>query len=296
MPMSLRTLGVALQRLPELTQDMLDQERQMSSESRDSSSAVVATGSDSSNTIMSTLVHLSDQEKNQADKPLTREDKVSKSYLTEDEIAGNLFIFTAAGFDTTANTMSYAVLLLAAYPQWQTWIQSEIDTVLGAASTDDYATAFPMLTRCMAVMVRSNSSIHFSDARYTLSSHLVTLKLTRMAARNSPPLSTCYPLDAQHRRTSIHPVRSITRQVFTAHDQIFCTSQHHGPTHLAFILGFRCPGVQSRSLAQSMRKWRRACAHETTSRQIHPMVCWASRMSRPKDVAGRVRGCDCDII
>ncbi|OAL04694.1 cytochrome P450 [Phaeosphaeriaceae sp. SRC1lsM3a] len=155
MPMSLRTLGVALQRLPELTQDMLDQERQMSSESRDSSSAAVATGSDSSDTIMSTLVRLSDQEKNQADKPLTREDKVSKSYLTEDEIAGNLFIFTAAGFDTTANTMSYAVLLLAAYPQWQTWIQSEIDTVLGAASTDDYATAFPMLTRCMAVMLET---------------------------------------------------------------------------------------------------------------------------------------------
>ncbi|KAH7406696.1 cytochrome P450 [Phaeosphaeria sp. MPI-PUGE-AT-0046c] len=158
MPMSLRILGVALQRLPGLTRYMLDQERQMSCESRDTNGDAIAAGQDSSNTIMSTLVHLSDHEKEQADKRSVRESNVGRPYLTEDEIAGNLFIFTAAGFDTTANTMSYAVALLATHPQWQTWIQSEIDTVLGAASTSmepDYAMAFPMLTRCMAVMLET---------------------------------------------------------------------------------------------------------------------------------------------
>lgn len=137
MPNSLQCLGVALQRLPGLTKNMLDEERHRVGET---------------DTIMSTLVRLSDQEKVQETKPSGRDGTGGKTYLTEDEIAGNLFIFTAAGFDTTANTMSYACALLAAYPQWQTWIQEEIDIVLGGTEPD-YATAFPKLIRCMAVMV-----------------------------------------------------------------------------------------------------------------------------------------------
>lgn len=156
MPHSLQALGVALQRLPELTRDMLHQER----------SITKTRGSDKRpDTIMSTLVRLSDQEKGQTHElgtasekhPAVEESRESKTYLTEDEIAGNLFIFTAAGFDTTANTMGYAVTLLAAYPEWQAWLQDELDSVLGGAShsTSDYETCFPLLMRCMAVMVSS---------------------------------------------------------------------------------------------------------------------------------------------
>jgi cytochrome P450 len=38
--------------------------------------------------------------------------------LTQSEMRGNLFLFTAAGFDTTANTLSYALATVARYPQW----------------------------------------------------------------------------------------------------------------------------------------------------------------------------------
>ncbi|KAK8093214.1 uncharacterized protein PG998_014615 [Apiospora kogelbergensis] len=125
---------------------------------------------DTVDTIMRTLVRLSDQARCQHDNGshTSLDDKGSKisssvasrTYLTEEEIAGNLFIFTAAGFDTTSNTMFYAVTLLAAYPEWQSWVQAEIDTVLGTmpgSSGDqspplDYAVAFPKLTRCLAVM------------------------------------------------------------------------------------------------------------------------------------------------
>ena len=106
---------------------------------------------------MEELVRLSDQEKTRTDASTPDSlDKVTKKFLTEEEIAGNLFIFTAAGFDTTANTMSYAVALLAVYPEWQAWIQTEIDTVLGGPdmSPIDYASAFLKLVRCLAVMVR----------------------------------------------------------------------------------------------------------------------------------------------
>lgn len=105
---------------------------------------------------MEELVRLSDQEKIRTDTSTSESlDKVTKKFLTEEEIAGNLFIFTAAGFDTTANTMSYAVVLLAVFPEWQVWIQTEIDTVFGGPGMPptDYATAFPKLSRCLAVMV-----------------------------------------------------------------------------------------------------------------------------------------------
>ena len=46
------------------------------------------------------------------------------------EILGNLFQFTAAGFDTTANTMAYAIKILAIETKWQDWIIEEIDSVL----------------------------------------------------------------------------------------------------------------------------------------------------------------------
>ncbi|GKT51938.1 putative cytosine deaminase [Colletotrichum spaethianum] len=159
MPKLLQTLAVALTRLPDLTRDMLDQERRRS--------ASTTAAGDAPDTIMSMLVRLSDQEKNHSAAAAPSEKKAvsnsspnNKTYLTEEEIAGNLFIFTVAGFDTTANTMAYAVAVLAACPEWQTWIQAEIDAVLGPAPPEgeadgelpDYATAFPKLTRCLAVM------------------------------------------------------------------------------------------------------------------------------------------------
>lgn len=64
---------------------------------------------------LSMLVRLSDQEK-----------KSSGKFLTEEEISGNLFTFTAAGFDSTANTMGYAVIMLTAYPEWQEWIRQRL--------------------------------------------------------------------------------------------------------------------------------------------------------------------------
>lgn len=145
MPRLSKRLGQALVQLPSLTTDMLDQERSRHSEH-------------GQNNIMTTLLRLSDQAKvddRNHGTISTRTEK--KQYLTENEIAGNLFILTAAGFDTTSNTMSYALVLLAAYPQWQAWIQAEIDAVLrdhdGHLAEEEYTTIFPRLTRCLAIMV-----------------------------------------------------------------------------------------------------------------------------------------------
>ncbi|KAH7418492.1 cytochrome P450, family 5, subfamily A [Cadophora sp. MPI-SDFR-AT-0126] len=95
--------------------------------------------------LMSVLIHASESE-NRGDE---------RGGLTKEEITGNLFIYNLAGHDTTANTVGYAIYLMASDPQWQAWIREELDFVFGKTSKvnhDDYENAFPKLKRCLAVM------------------------------------------------------------------------------------------------------------------------------------------------
>jgi cytochrome P450 len=136
MPDSVQRIGIGLQEFPLRTKGMLEAERKSAS-------------SDASprNNMMSTLVRLSDSAKH-------GEEISSKSQnLSEEEILGNLFQFTAAGFDTTANTMAYAITILAIEIEWQDWIIEEIDNVVQGDLGNDYVKIFPKLTRCLALMV-----------------------------------------------------------------------------------------------------------------------------------------------
>jgi cytochrome P450 len=74
--------------------------------------------------------------------------------LSEEELIGNLYIFTAAGFDTTANTLAYALVLLARYPQWQYWICEELDTLLpeDRSADFDFASVYLKAHRIQAIL------------------------------------------------------------------------------------------------------------------------------------------------
>ncbi|KAE8362771.1 cytochrome P450 [Aspergillus caelatus] len=73
--------------------------------------------------------------------------------LTTDEIFGNIFVINFAGHDTTANTLSFALLLLAAYPEVQDWVAEEL--LLLTDTKGRYADLFPKLSRCRAVMLET---------------------------------------------------------------------------------------------------------------------------------------------
>ncbi|KAM7212893.1 Cytochrome P450 [Rhypophila decipiens] len=113
MPNILQILEITIDKLPNLCKDMIEEHM---------------------------LIRMSDDSK------MGRETSKETGglYLTEDEIMGNLFVFTAAGYDTTANTLGYAV-----------WMQEEIDSVLGQPGADiqDYASLYPKLPRCLAIML-----------------------------------------------------------------------------------------------------------------------------------------------
>lgn len=82
----------------------------------------------------------------------------SKPALTfaDDEVFGNIFFYVLAGHETTANTVAYSLVLLAAHPERQEWIAGEIDDVLGKYANEEeqkYEEIFPRLKRCHALLV-----------------------------------------------------------------------------------------------------------------------------------------------
>ena len=75
--------------------------------------------------------------------------------LSVSEILGNIYVINFAGHDTTANTLAYAMLLLAANPAVQEWVAAELHEVLPNNKSDmwEYEALFPRLKRCLAVLV-----------------------------------------------------------------------------------------------------------------------------------------------
>jgi cytochrome P450 len=137
-------IGHAKNEFPKHTRSMLENERKLQEDT-----------SEPRNNLMSLLVRLSDVSKVEADPNVKRAEGEKTQVILDEEIVGNLFIFTSAGFDTTANTMSYALAVLTAYPEWQDWLYEEIRQVVGdkELGTLEYNEVYPHLPRCMALMV-----------------------------------------------------------------------------------------------------------------------------------------------
>lgn len=136
----LKTVGQGIHEFPIHTSRKLAEEEQRT---------LTAHGQTSSN-IMSQLLQASSQ---------GSDDTTTKSgpRLSEEEVISNLFVFTAAGFDTTVNTLVYALVMLCRYPRWQDWIFEEIDSIMPAGNDSstppDYAAIYPKALRVQACML-----------------------------------------------------------------------------------------------------------------------------------------------
>ena len=69
------------------------------------------------------------------------------SSITPEAVLGNIFVFIMGGHETSANTLSYAITLLACRPDLQKAMQSDIDNILGSRSPKQwsFASDFPKL-------------------------------------------------------------------------------------------------------------------------------------------------------
>ncbi|KAF2870624.1 cytochrome P450 [Massariosphaeria phaeospora] len=77
--------------------------------------------------------------------------------MSVEEIFGNIFVINFAGHDTTANTLAFTMLLLAAFPEVQEWVAEEVRVVTANLDNEqwEYATLFPELKRCRAVLLET---------------------------------------------------------------------------------------------------------------------------------------------
>ena len=91
-----------------------------------------------------------------ADDPQDDHKKSNKQLLTDEEILGNAFVFILAGHETAANTIHFAIMLLAMNITSQRRLQEDLDTIFGdrPISEWDYDEDVPKLfgTMCGAVM------------------------------------------------------------------------------------------------------------------------------------------------
>ncbi|KAJ0413852.1 putative cytochrome P450 monooxygenase [Aspergillus carlsbadensis] len=169
MSRGLQLLGYHMERTPEYVQEVLDEERN-----------AIEKASGARSNFLSLLLQLSDED---------RRSGQSQFSLSNDEISGSLFIFTAAGYETTANTMGYSVVFLAAYPQWQEWIREELQSLPEDPSTWRYEEVFPKCRRTLALMLETLRL--FPPVLHTTRAVVEPQELTDAAGRShllTPPM------------------------------------------------------------------------------------------------------------
>ena len=143
LPGSLKTLSHATQVFQRYMTDLYDEETQSIARGERPKGA---------GNLMTSLIHASIPKQHQHDS------MTSSKLLTESEVYGNIFVFSFAGHDSSAQTLAFAIVLLAAHPQVQDWLAEELDHVLGGV-TDlqrlDYRETYPRLKRCQAVLLET---------------------------------------------------------------------------------------------------------------------------------------------
>ena len=140
LPLKWQRIGWAIKYFREHMSKQMEDERQL-----------MQSGKPGSGSLVSNLVRASNETEITKD---ANGDNALKS-LTEAEILGNIFVFNFAGHDTTAISMAYGMLLIAANPLVQDWVHEELQYYMRGQNPKivDYNATFPKLKRCLAVLV-----------------------------------------------------------------------------------------------------------------------------------------------
>ncbi|KAI9878026.1 MAG: hypothetical protein M1830_002146 [Pleopsidium flavum] len=141
-PKTWARIGQATNDFRQYMMDMFNEERRL-----------LDAGKPGTGNLMSSLVRVSEDEQ----KKKVKDNTDRPRGLTISEILGNIFVINFAGHDTTANTLAYSMLLLAAYPEVQDWVGEELQELLQNSNSEtwSYEQLFPRLKRCQAVLLET---------------------------------------------------------------------------------------------------------------------------------------------
>ncbi|KAK3176181.1 hypothetical protein OEA41_007504 [Lepraria neglecta] len=144
-PRSWARLGRAAAEFKQYMVHMLDEEK-----------SLMDRGEKGTGSLMTSFVRALGTHQKEEATAKAKEDQQSKG-LTVDEIFGNIFVINFAGHDTTANTLAFSMLLLAANPEVQDWVGEEVRefTVNDHSENWDYTQVFSDLKRCRAVLLET---------------------------------------------------------------------------------------------------------------------------------------------
>jgi cytochrome P450 len=79
---------------------------------------------------------------------------LDEKLMTQEEVIGNIFVFNFAGHDTTAHSLAFTFMLMAANPEVQEWMGREIQHVMGDKDLSKAGySLMPRLVRTLAVLV-----------------------------------------------------------------------------------------------------------------------------------------------
>ncbi|KKY33499.1 putative cytochrome p450 monooxygenase [Diaporthe ampelina] len=137
-PKRWQKVGLAVDEFSRYMQEILEQER-VATENE----GAIGSSQRRSKSLTSALIQASEEDK-------ATEGKGSAKGLSDEEVYGNMFIFNFAGQDTTANTMAYAIALMAIHPEIQEWARAEVVDVFSQNNPREYDQVFPRLKRLPA--------------------------------------------------------------------------------------------------------------------------------------------------
>lgn len=139
-PKRWQKVGLAVDEFNKYMQEILEQERTTTEHE-----GAISGSPRRSESLTSALIQASEEDK-------ATSGKGSVKGLSDEEVYGNMFIFNFAGQDTTANTMAYAIALMAIYPDIQEWAREEVVAVFSQHKPQAYDQVFPRLKRVRALM------------------------------------------------------------------------------------------------------------------------------------------------
>lgn len=139
-PKRWQKVGLAVEEFSKYMQEILEQERNTIE-----NGGAIGNIPRRSESLTSALIRASEEDK-------ATSGKGSEKGLSDDEVYGNMFIFNFAGQDTTANTMAYAIALMAIHPEIQEWVRDEVVVVFSQHNKQEYEKIFPRLKRVRALM------------------------------------------------------------------------------------------------------------------------------------------------
>ncbi|KAI5808462.1 cytochrome P450 [Peziza echinospora] len=122
----------------------------------DKARAEVQAGQIQQDNLLTSLVRQQQEQRNNTDLNPDHKGKKTHSTVSEEDILGNAYIITIAGYETTAASLQFAFVVLALHPEQQTWLLNSIDKSLEGQSENpaewDYVKVFPLMSGPLSVM------------------------------------------------------------------------------------------------------------------------------------------------